>query len=417
MAGDYAMGELRLETTELIYNETFRKYFPKGGGTVSFQFDWSWAGDDILTHQNWRILISPDPVFERPAASNNDRADTSSGSGRVGVSAGLERPTSVSDTVDRSFGSIPVKAAWDQDPSRSSEPTYPSGTYYLAAWFTGGPLDDNESNNFSNPVQITLSGGPSGSGNGGPTQPSAEVRTAFAANTDAANGLSAAYHVLLGGVPNEAGFVSLINSAVSTNFGAGPGPVFNTENIFINLINNLVQGNQTAEARFDAIATGTTLQEKITSIYQALVPPSKQTAEGLAFLTSAQNIAFYQGVAAERGVAGTDGAAIVAMASLLKIVVGENIGVGNAINDLAQAVAAGNAALPASGSTFTDIEVADGTAFDADDAAAIARMAAAAEPAPFAYADDGGGLVSDHEGHNVQLSGTAVAAGDGLFLT
>ena len=68
-------------------------------------------------------------------------------------------------------------------------------------------------------------------------------------------------------------------------------------------------------------------------------------------------------------------APIIAMASLLNIVVGENIGVGNAINDLAQAIAAGNDALPASGSSFTDIEVADGTAFDSDDAAAIARIA------------------------------------------
>lgn len=403
MASDFSMGQLRLTSTEFTWDSSFQRYTPPEGTNLTrVEIDLTWTGDLFGSEAHWYIFVSPDPIVDGYNNTPNNDLFNSSYKASVSNSKGLN---TVSGTDGGFVGEF-------------TSPKFTDGTYYVAAFFRAIPFfDSNPDNNMSNVVQITLSGGPSGSGNGGPTQPSAEVRSAFAANTDAANGLSAAYHVLLGGVPNEAGFVSLINSAVSTNFGAGPGPVFNTENIFINLINNLVQGNQTAKARFDAIATGTTLQEKITSIYQALVPPSKQTAEGLAFLTSAQNIAFYQGVAAERGVAGTDGAAIVAMASLLKIVVGENIGVGNAINDLAQAVAAGNAALPASGSTFTDIEVADGTAFDADDAAAIARMAAAAEPAPFAYVDDGGGPVSDHEGHNVQLSGAAVAADDGLFLT
>lgn len=200
----------------------------------------------------------------------------------------------------------------------------------------------------------------------------------FATHTDIARGLASAYEMLLAGVPNEAGFSFLINSASSTNFGAGPGVVFNQENIFINLVNNLVQGNAAAKSRFDVLATGNNLQEKVASLYNAIVPPSKQSAEGLGFLTRPDGLKFYQDVAAERGVAGTDGAAIVSLAALLKIAVTGDYGVGNAVNDLINAVSAGNAAIPASGSTLTPLEAADGTAFDADDAAALARLPAAA---------------------------------------
>ena len=208
----------------------------------------------------------------------------------------------------------------------------------------------------------------------------ANLAELFAANADTASGLSAAYDVLLGGVPNRAGFEALINAALATNFGAGAGPVFNAENIFINLANNLVQGNAAALATFNTLAVGTTLAEKITSLYQAIIPPSAQTAEGLGFLTRPEGLTFYQQVAAERGVAGTDGAAIVAMASLLKIAVSQDIGVGNAVNDLIKAVADGSHMLPASGEVFTDIEVADGIQFDGDDAAANARSGNVSAP-------------------------------------
>jgi len=206
---------------------------------------------------------------------------------------------------------------------------------------------------------------------GGAVTPATKAQL-FAANPDTAKGLAAAYEVLLAGVPNEAGFTFLINNAVSSNFGAGPGVTFNQENIFINLVNNLVQGNAGAKARFDTLATGTTLQEKVTSLYNALIPASKQSTEGLAFIIRDEGLAFYQNVAAERGVAGTDGAAIVSLASLLKIVVTGDYGIGNAVNDLTKAVAAGSDALPATGTTLTALETADGTAFDADDATALA---------------------------------------------
>lgn len=209
----------------------------------------------------------------------------------------------------------------------------------------------------------------------------------FTANPDTARGLISAYEVLQAGVPNEAGFTFLINSAVSTNFGAGAGVVFNQENIFINLVNNLVQGNADAKARFDVIAAGTSLQEKISSLYNALIPASKQTPDGLAFITREDGLKFYQDVAAERGVACTDGAAIVSLASLLKIVVTGDFGIGNAVNDLVNAVAAGSAAIPATGAALTALETADGTAFDADDAAALARTAAASAETLEVYAD------------------------------
>jgi hypothetical protein len=201
------------------------------------------------------------------------------------------------------------------------------------------------------------------------------LQALFAANQDTAKGLAAAYETLQAGIPTEAGFIFLINSAVSSNFGAGAGVSFNQENIFINLVNNLVQGGDaTAAARFNALATGTTLEGKVTSLYQAIIPASKQSVDGLAFVTRQDGLNFYQDVAAERGVAGTDGAAIVSLASLLKIAVTADYGIGNSVNDLIKAVAAGNAALPADGSILTMLEVADGIAFDADDAVALARL-------------------------------------------
>lgn len=192
----------------------------------------------------------------------------------------------------------------------------------------------------------------------------------FTNHSNIALGIASAYDLLLGGVPHQAGFKSLIETAVSTNFGAGAGPVFNAENIFINLTNNLAQGNPTAKAAFQAISFGTTLAQKIGSLYEAIIPVAHQKAAGLAYLTRPDGLAFYQQVAAERGVAGTDGAAIVAMASLLKIAADQNIGIGNSAKDLLQAVIANSHLLPASGSVFTPIEIADGTAFDGDDAAA-----------------------------------------------
>ncbi|PHR20405.1 MAG: hypothetical protein COA37_15340 [Hoeflea sp.] len=213
------------------------------------------------------------------------------------------------------------------------------------------------------------------------------MKDLFSTQSETVQALSAAYAFLLGGVPNEAGYTFLINGAVSTNFGAGAGVTFNQENKFINLVNNLVQDNVNAKAQFNSIASGTTLQEKITAIYKAVVPLSKQSDEGLAFITRADGLKFYQDVAAERGVAGTDGAAIVALASLLKIAVTGDYGIGNSVNDLLKAVAAGSSAIPISGSTLTPIETADGNAFDADDAS-LSRLATASRNESYIQPDE-----------------------------
>lgn len=205
---------------------------------------------------------------------------------------------------------------------------------------------------------------------GGPLVQVSLIKDLFAANGNTSMGLSAAYQMLLGGLPNQEGFKFLIENAIATNFGAGTGPTFNAENIYINLTNNLVQGNTAAKAAFATLATGTTLTAKVTALYEAIIPVAHQKADGLAYLTRPDGLAFYNQVAAERGVAGTDGAAIVAMASLMKIATDQNIGIGNAVRDLLQAVAAGSDFVPVNGTVFTPIETADGTAFDGDDATA-----------------------------------------------
>ncbi|MCC6206145.1 MAG: hypothetical protein IT533_14225, partial [Hyphomicrobiales bacterium] len=148
-----------------------------------------------------------------------------------------------------------------------------------------------------------------------------DLAALVAANEDAAAAIAAAYEILLGGVPNIAGFTVLINNANETNFGSNdPSIVFNQENIFINIVNALVQGNPDAAAAFADITAGAaSLADKVAAIYNALIPPGAQSEGGLEYVTRAEALAFYAQVAAERGVAGPDGAAIVAMASILNI--------------------------------------------------------------------------------------------------
>lgn len=190
------------------------------------------------------------------------------------------------------------------------------------------------------------------------------------ANEAAAKAIAAAYELGLGGVPNQEGFTVLINNLKATNFGSNnPNIVFNDENIFINVINALVQGNPTAAASFAAITAGaSSLADKVEAFYNALVPEAARSAEGLAYLTRPDALAFYAQVAAERGVAGPDGAAIVALASMTNVFVKSDLaGIGDSVNDLYAAILDGSAVLPATGDTFTPIETADGTKFDADD--------------------------------------------------
>lgn len=192
---------------------------------------------------------------------------------------------------------------------------------------------------------------------------------ASAQNTSQFKGLSAAYGILLGGAPTIDGYTTLINTNNSTNFGAGAsGPTFNDENIYINTINALYQGNATAKANFDAIvSSAATIQDALTLVYNYVIPASARTEAGLNYFKS--QASFYAGRAAELGVAGTNGTALVAFASLTKIAVDNDIGgLGDTINDLRAAVANGTAQIPQSGNVFTPLETADGTQFDADDA-------------------------------------------------
>ena len=204
----------------------------------------------------------------------------------------------------------------------------------------------------------------------------------FAANLSQGKAIAAAYQTLLGGTPGIAGFDFLIKANLSTNFGAGAGPVFNDENIFINVANSLVQGNATAAATFNSLASGATLAEKIASLYSKIIPVAKQTADGVAFLTRPDGLKFYQDVAKERGITAENGPAVVAMASLLKVAVDGKIGIGNPISDLIASIADGSSELPATSQIVLPIETIDGTKFDADDAPDVMPGFTGPAPAP-----------------------------------
>ncbi len=210
--------------------------------------------------------------------------------------------------------------------------------------------------------------------------PAAAFVSLVNANASQAKAISAAYQILLGGVPAQAGYNFLITSNLTSNFGAGPGPVFNDENIYINVANSLVQGNATAAAKFNALATGTTLQDKIGALYGKLIPLGQQTAEGRAFFTRPEGIKFYQDVAKERGIVADNGAAVVAFAAILKVAVDAKIGIGNPVTDLLSSISLQSSGLPATSTTLLPIETVDGTQFDADDA----RDAPSVTPPPVA---------------------------------
>ncbi len=204
----------------------------------------------------------------------------------------------------------------------------------------------------------------------------------FAVNLSQGKAIAAAYQILLGGTPGIAGFEFLIKGNLSTNFGAGAGPVFNDENIFINVANSLVQGNPIASAQFNSLASGATLAEQVASLYAKIIPLAKQTADGLAYLTRPDGLKFYQDVAKERGITAENGPAVVAMASLLKVAVDGKNGIGNPISDLIASIADGSSELPATSQSVLPIETIDGTKFDADDAPDVMPGFSGPTPAP-----------------------------------
>lgn len=188
-----------------------------------------------------------------------------------------------------------------------------------------------------------------------------------ASNLSQFKGLSAAYGTLLSGIPSLDGYANLIATNNSTNFGAGPGPVFNDENIIINTLNALYQGNSTAKTAFNAILADVNAGgDLLTAVYNYVIPAASRTQAGLDYFKSQSG--FYTARAAELGIPGETGAAVVAFASLTKIAVDNGIkGLGDTLNDLISAVNNGSAVIPQGGTLFTSLETADGTQFDADD--------------------------------------------------
>ena len=131
-------------------------------------------------------------------------------------------------------------------------------------------------------------------------------------------GLTVAYNFLIGGTPSIDGYTALINANNSSNFGAGAsGPMFNDENVFINTLNALYQGNPAAKTAFDAIVAGAaTSSDKLIKVYNSSSRLSAQSDAGKAYFLS--QAAFYEARAAELGVAGANGAALVGFAALVQ---------------------------------------------------------------------------------------------------
>ena len=188
-----------------------------------------------------------------------------------------------------------------------------------------------------------------------------------ASNLSQFKGLSVAYGTFIGGIPTLDGYANLIANNNATNFGAGPGPIFNDENIIINTVNALYQGNSTAKSAFKIImGGGSSLSELLTSVYNFVIPAASRSQAGLDYFKSKAD--FYSARATELGIPGVAGGAVVAFASLTKIAVDSRIGgIGDTLNDLISAVNNGTAVIPQSGTLFTPLETADGTQFDADD--------------------------------------------------
>ena len=178
---------------------------------------------------------------------------------------------------------------------------------------------------------------------------------------------AAAYQFLVGGVPTEEGMSALVDSANASDFAS-----FNPENRYINQFNALIQGNPVAMATFSTYLASDVpgdddLIASISAIYTSMTGLSgPAAADGIAYLTRPEGLAFYRDVAQARILNGSnpagysldEAAAIIAAGSLANILVRENgPGLGFDVNNFLQEVADGNSPLPASGNVFTDIDV------------------------------------------------------------
>ncbi|BAT57568.1 hypothetical protein GJW-30_1_00074 [Variibacter gotjawalensis] len=179
--------------------------------------------------------------------------------------------------------------------------------------------------------------------------------------------LTAAYELFGFGVPTIKGYTDLIGNNNATNFGSYSSYAFNDENIYINSFVNLYQGNNEGRAVFDKlIESSFDARTVLITVYQQLVPIEMRSTEGREYFLSQQD--FFVNRAAEFDFSPVAGVGVVGAAALMKILVDQDIkGRGDAVVDLLAAVNNGTAQIPQSGEKFTNIEIADGSDFDADD--------------------------------------------------
>ncbi len=321
------------------------------------------------------------PTISDDSLTNGPTSDSSTSTGQTSSGTATDDSPSSSSS---STGSTSSSSATDDSPSSSSSSTDSTSS--------SSATDDSKSSSSSSTGSTSSSSATddspsSSSSSSSSSSDGLSFAGLFTANLSQSKAIAAAYQTFLGGVPSKAGFDFLIKGNLATNFGAGPGKAFNDENIYINVVNSLVQGNPAAEAKFKDLAAGRTLADQITSLYENIIPQTKQTAEGLAFLIRPDGLKFYQDVAKERGIPADQGPAIVAMASILKIAVDGKIGIGNPVNDLVVSIADGSSELPATSTVLLAIESVDGSKLDADDAPDVMPGFWAASPALTAVAD------------------------------
>lgn len=117
------------------------------------------------------------------------------------------------------------------------------------------------------------------------------------------------YQFFTSNLPTEAGFQFLVNSATNPNDLNDPFYAnFNQENRFINFSLNLALGTPANQTAFAAVFGGpTTLQQTMALAYETIIGRASAEARGIdvdaaiAFLTNADNVAFYRNIAITRG--------------------------------------------------------------------------------------------------------------------
>ncbi len=194
---------------------------------------------------------------------------------------------------------------------------------------------------------------------------------------EAFNSITIMYNELLGGIPSKNGYETLVWRVLDTNYGYSEGynyglREFNQENAFINIANSLIGGNDEAAETFTSwLGNTTTLKGQVEALYRKLIAPTAQNREGIDWLTRPEALAFYEGVALERGVGGEHAAAIAALGSIATIAIQSEVGIGDTLHDLRNAILDGSYVLPETSTDLLDPEIADGVNYDGNDSANV----------------------------------------------